>query len=741
MRYRIPIINLIVLITLAQFSWASTDYTYDEANQLTGITYANGGNTDFVYDNLGNRLIKTDMVTGGGQNTAPPATTSPNPASGSTGVATIINLSWAAVQDPDPGDSVIYQLYLGETQNPPLIYSGTQTSYSFDATNRLDSNSTYYWKVVTRDNHHAETTGPLWNFTTQSEPPVAQIEVDKIEDLVPYTIHLRDISTAFDADDQIVSRRWDLGELRRIPVSAEEFDITVREVGAYTISLTVTNKIGATDSTSIVVYGGYADSDGDGLSDRRENELGTDPNNPDTDGDGLTDGEEVNQYGTDPLTQDTDNDELDDYTEINLTGTDPLNPDTDGDGIPDSQDPYPTGIIQSDDFETGDFSGLYWRTSGDGTWTVTSNEAQSGTYAAEAPESLGNSQSAVLKVSGYTFAGIIQFAYKVSSESGYDYLRFYIDGVQQDAWSGEVPWTASGDYPVTAGQHTFRWEYSKDGSVSSGQDRAWIDNLVHIGEPIKNDVIIDFGTQYGIWLRMNNSAWVQLHTLSPESMVTGDIDGNGQDDVIIDFGTQYGIWLRMNNSSWVQLHTLSPESMVTGDIDGGSQDEVIIDFGEPHGIWVLMNNSSWVQLHTLSPESMVTGDIDGSGQDDVIIDFGETYGIWLRMNNSSWVQLHSLSPDSMVTGDSDGSGQDDVIVDFGASYGIWQWMNNSNWVQLHNLSPEFMVTGNIDGLVSETAITHQAPAGEDNTMLLPESIAVPLPKAEAATELPSVVGQ
>ena len=42
------------------------------------------------------------------------------------------------------------------------------------------------------------------------------------------------------------------------------------------------------------------DSDGDGLADSYERELGTDPNNPDTDGDGFTDKEEVDE-GTDPL--------------------------------------------------------------------------------------------------------------------------------------------------------------------------------------------------------------------------------------------------------------------------------------------------------------------------------------------------------------------------------------------------------------------------------------------------------
>ncbi len=62
-----------------------------------------------------------------------------------------------------------------------------------------------------------------------------------------------------------------------------------------------------------------ADRDGDGLSDRAEQKLGTDPDNPDTDGDGLSDGEEV------------------------ALGTDPNDPDTDHDGIDDADDPDPLG--------------------------------------------------------------------------------------------------------------------------------------------------------------------------------------------------------------------------------------------------------------------------------------------------------------------------------------------------------------------------------------------------------------
>jgi hypothetical protein len=66
------------------------------------------------------------------------------------------------------------------------------------------------------------------------------------------------------------------------------------------------------------------DSDGDGLTDAMEQEIGTDPFNPDTDGDGLTDGKEVNAQRTDPLNPDTDLDGVKDGTEVNTDGTSPL---------------------------------------------------------------------------------------------------------------------------------------------------------------------------------------------------------------------------------------------------------------------------------------------------------------------------------------------------------------------------------------------------------------------------------
>ncbi len=77
------------------------------------------------------------------------------------------------------------------------------------------------------------------------------------------------------------------------------------------------------------------DSDGDGLTNAEEAKLGTDPERNDTDGDTLLDGEEVHRYSTDPLDPDTDGDQLPDNEEIFIYRTDPNDPDSDGDKIND----------------------------------------------------------------------------------------------------------------------------------------------------------------------------------------------------------------------------------------------------------------------------------------------------------------------------------------------------------------------------------------------------------------------
>ncbi|MBA7611536.1 hypothetical protein ES703_18762 [subsurface metagenome] len=137
----------------------------------------------------------------------------------------------------------------------------------------------------------------------------------------------------------------------------------------------------------------------------------------------------------------------------------------------------------SDDFETGDFNTFPWEHYGDTSWTITSGERHSGTYSAKAG-AIDHDESTTLLVTLDCVSGNISFYRRVSSESSYDYLTFYIDGVEKDRWSGRKDW-AEMSFPVTAGTRTFEWTYSKDDSASEGDDTAWIDDIIFPLEAIE----------------------------------------------------------------------------------------------------------------------------------------------------------------------------------------------------------------------------------------------------------------
>jgi hypothetical protein len=133
----------------------------------------------------------------------------------------------------------------------------------------------------------------------------------------------------------------------------------------------------------------------------------------------------------------------------------------------------------SEGFETGAISSPPWVNNSTIPWTVISGDGfiHSGTYSAKSG-AIGHNGSTELSITlNVGLAGNISFWRRVSSESGYDYLKFYIDATETGSWSGNQGW-AQQTYPVTTGQHTFRWVYSKDYSTVSGYDCAWIDDIV-----------------------------------------------------------------------------------------------------------------------------------------------------------------------------------------------------------------------------------------------------------------------
>ncbi len=132
--------------------------------------------------------------------------------------------------------------------------------------------------------------------------------------------------------------------------------------------------------------------------------------------------------------------------------------------------------IMIEDFENNNFESFDWQFGGNANW-ITTTGAYEGIYCAKSG-AINHSQSTSLLLTAEVIAdGDISFYRKVSSEANYDYLRFYIDNMQMASWSGTSGWVEE-TYAVSAGTHTFKWEYTKDEGVASGSDCGWIDYIV-----------------------------------------------------------------------------------------------------------------------------------------------------------------------------------------------------------------------------------------------------------------------
>jgi len=129
-----------------------------------------------------------------------------------------------------------------------------------------------------------------------------------------------------------------------------------------------------------------------------------------------------------------------------------------------------------EDFETGDFTSFDWQFDNN-PWVIANDQVYEGNHAAKSA-AISNNGTSTLELNYNVIAGgDVSFFYKVSSESGYDFLKFYINGSEKDAWSGNVDWTEA-TYTLETGENILKWVYSKNGTATGGEDCAWIDYII-----------------------------------------------------------------------------------------------------------------------------------------------------------------------------------------------------------------------------------------------------------------------
>jgi YD repeat-containing protein len=156
---------LMLLPAGASAAQVAVRYVYDRRGQVHAVYYENGMVTDYIYDSSGNRISRT--VSNAASVNSPPG--QPNnifPPDSSSGQPLTVQFEWNAVADPDPGDIVTYDLYVGASIDPPLVGSGIRAT---TFTIRLSALTRYYWRVDARDNRNNVTSGTVWSFVTTDD--------------------------------------------------------------------------------------------------------------------------------------------------------------------------------------------------------------------------------------------------------------------------------------------------------------------------------------------------------------------------------------------------------------------------------------------------------------------------------------------------------------------------------------------------------------------------------------------
>ena len=167
-----------------------------------------------------------------------------------------------------------------------------------------------------------------------------------------------------------------------------------------------------------------------------------------------------------------------------------------------------------EDFETGDFNANAWNNAvtPDYPWLITSNNPYEGTYSMMSGcASVGSSSSSIEITVDVPVDCKMSFYHRISSENNWDWGYFYIDDVEKSKVSGEQDW-AYVEYNISEGVHTYRWNYTKDYSMSSGEDTYYVDNVV----------FFDVSESFEEWLYYDNGAYeTSVGTGQPSPMYWG----------------------------------------------------------------------------------------------------------------------------------------------------------------------------------------------------------------------------
>ena len=155
-----------------------------------------------------------------------------------------------------------------------------------------------------------------------------------------------------------------------------------------------------------------------------------------------------------------------------------------------------TRVTQTFDFEDGTIPST-WTNDANYPWVVVSESqgsGHSGTYCIKSGNTgVSSSSSTISATFNFNDDGTISFlggCFGEGSSTAWDKCIFSIDGEQQFSYGARGKgWFVGNTFPVKAGMHIFKWEYTKDSSVDAEGDAFYVDNIYFLQEGKDDDLI------------------------------------------------------------------------------------------------------------------------------------------------------------------------------------------------------------------------------------------------------------
>ena len=374
--------------------------------------------------------------------------------------------------------------------------------------------------------------------------------------------------------------------------------------------------------------------------------------------------------------------------------------------------------IQGIDPKQGQFN---FQGSGDQLWFPQSQVSHDGNNAAQSGSINDQEESSVsVNVSG---PATLSFWWKVSSEAGYDFLSFSINGITEDSISGEVDWTLK-TFNVPEGNHTLSWTYSKDEGLSEGQDTGWIDdfNIINQVTPIitvNNDYSFYLGERIIIPFSIENNSipvifdklpkWLEHNNENSSLSGTAPSSGNYEFDIIARNGNETVTervritviwpigesleqpeWTAGGNSFWFPQSEIThdgSDAAQSGKISAREESTISIKVTGPATVsfwWKVSSEPDYDYLSVFLDEQIlqhrISGEVDWEKK-EITVPQGEHSVSWTYSkdvalsegNDAGWLDqveiISSLSPVILIDAEFSFDQGEDIVIPFSVENG------------------------------------------------------------------------